>query len=215
MATPYKISSQESALAKVPTVAAFELSFNLLLSKQENVWFDPDGQTGDYGIREVINIKDPDNARVSQPRVDMVGGSGVQQLVVTWTQGTWIPGTPWFGTQGTSTGMMIPTEMVTGGTYDIKIRVKSGIMKVYIDGCLKTEFDVDVTEAQDQMFYAASPTSNDDGWIETGGYRQFWLDGELSNIRYFSIGDYCSAVSDNERCECSDGFSGAICQDVA
>ena len=104
----------------------------------------------------------------------------------------------------------IQTEMVNGGSYDIKIRVKSGIMKVYIDGCLKSEGEVVVAEAQDQEIYAVNESA------------MFWVDGELSNIRYFAIGDSCSAVddtgifeiSDNGSCSCPDGFSGVTCQDA-
>ena len=107
---------------------------------------------------------------------------------------------------------VFPTEMVTGGTYDIKIRVKSGILKVYIDGGLKATITLRriVAEASDQEIYAVSEWSPG------------WIDGELSNVRYFAIGDSCSAldntgisdINDNGSCDCLDGFSGATCQDV-
>ena len=81
-------------------------------------------------------------------------------------------------------------------------------MKVYIDGCLKSEDEVDVTEAVGQMIYAAH------------GRRGTVLDGELSNIRYFAIGDSCpntgdagvSDISDNSSCQCLVGFHGPTCQ---
>ena len=50
-----------------------------------------------------------------------------------------------------------------------------------------------------------------------------WIDGELSDVRYFAIGDSCSSSldsptdlhnsSDNGRCECLDGFSGEFYQE--
>jgi len=49
-----------------------------------------------------------------------------------------------------------------------------------------------------------------------------WIDGELSNIKYFAIGDSCPRfddsgvfdISDNGSCSCPDGFSGSTCQDA-
>ena len=81
---------------------------------------------------------------------------------------------------------------------------------LHIDGCLKAEGNVEVTALQDQAIYAVSEAS------------RAWLDGELSNVRYFAIGDSCSAldntgisdINDNGSCDCLDGFSGATCQDV-
>ena len=98
--------------------------------------------------------------------------------------------------------------MVTYGTYDIKIRVESGDMNVFIDGCLApalTKGRVGVVEAENQEIHAVHslPVSElwnitgdcepTDGCGPTGGY----LDGELSNIRYSAIGDSCSSSLDS------------------
>ena len=116
--------------------------------------------------------------------------------------------------------IMFQTEMVTGGTYDIKIRVKSSFMKVYIDDCLKAQREVHVTEVVDQMIFAAGRMSSDAATKSSG--EQYWLNGELSNIKYFAIGESCSVghdtgvfdISDNGSCSCPDGFSGVTCQDA-
>ena len=82
----------------------------------------------------------------------------------------------------------IETEMVTGGTYDIKIRINSpsyygtdyGNMEVYIDGCLKP--------ASTQGRVGEVMSTFVDIW-SIGSWNP--LDGELSNIKFFAIGDSC------------------------
>ena len=170
---------QGAALATVPIVADFELSFTLLLNQANE----------DFYYQDMMNIQDPNSVYPKRCGVGMHNTGGVYFLAVYWT-GPFL--------------IEIPTKMVNGGTYDIKILVKSGIIKAYIDGCLKSEAEFPrnfvVAEASDHEIYAVSDIDD------------HWIDGELSNIRYFSIGNYCSAVSEKERCECSAGFSGTICQ---
>ena len=74
-------------------------------------------------------------------------------------------------------------QRIEGGTFDIKIRVKSSAINVYINGCLKSEDEVDVIEALSQGIYAVH--------LHTS---RIALDGELSNIRYFAIGDSHTVV---------------------
>ena len=213
-------NNQYNVVGIVPIFHEFELSFTFLLNQQNE----------DSIRREIIFIQDPDNdPRLSnQPRVGMYNTRGVYWLMVNWNQGPAVftgldPLDPVFTS---SQEIMFQTEMVAGGTYDIKIRVKSKIMKVYINGCLKAQLVVDVIEAVDQVIYAASrdPFNSfaEQFWFDGKLTDIKWIDGELSNIKYFAIGDSCPGfddsgvfdISDNGSCSCPDGFSGSTCQDA-
>ena len=112
------------------------------------------------------------------------------------------------------------TEMVTGGSHQITIRLKttqkfiSGNMEVYIDGCLKSGGAIDYIEYQRNSIPANERPPP-----------MPFINGVLSDIKYFAIGDSCSSrlvleqstdlydSSDIEICGCSDGFTGATCQE--
>ena len=180
---------QAAALGRVPIVANFELSFTLLLN-QENK---------DDTYHAIISIQDPNSVDVKRCGVGLHNSGGDYFLAVYWTSNIAIDIYHTF----------FELEMVTGGSYDIKIRVKSFIMRVWIDDCEKSETEIDVEEIPDQEIFAVSDI--DDKWV----------DGELSNIKYFAIGESCPAgddtgvfaLSDNGSCFCPDGFSGVWCQD--
>ena len=198
-------NSHESdlALGSVPTVDHFELSFTLFLNLKnvQNYWT----MDTDYGWRKIVVIQDPDNPNSKQPQVDISNSAGRHWLSLNWNQGP-----DWSTSQELKPFL---TEMVYGGTYDIKIRVKSGSMKVYIDGCLKAERGIDITPAENQLIYAASPGSYPD-INASGANTHYWVHGELTDIRYFSIGDFCSAFRDDGKCECSHGFSGSTVRSI-
>ena len=100
-----------------------------------------------------------------QPRVSMScvlnsNNEPIHYLLVNWNQEEVGPGH--YAQQ-----ISFPTEMVSGGTYDIKIRVNYNYMKIYIDGCLKGELGVEVSEVEDQAIFAVSGYST--GWIDGAG----------------------------------------------
>jgi len=207
------ISTKLDSLARVKSVGNFELSFTLLLNQ---AYFDY------YELFEIMTIRDSISYDVRQPSVNMFNRGGKHWLKIFWILSV--------SSEPYPDGVFeIETEMVTGGTYDIKIRVNSpsyygtdyGNMEVYIDGCLKP--------ASTQGRVGEVMSTFVDIW-SIGSWNP--LDGELSNIKFFAIGDSClvpgcfsdgcgsagdhsvSDRSDNARCECLDGFSGATCQDA-
>ena len=141
-AQAFQINKGES-LGSVPIVANFELSFTLLVNNVPEY----------LSYNEIINIQDPNqqlfNKESFQSNVFIQSSLGVNWLIVVWKQSLDLQlangiFSPYYIAS-------IPSEMVIGGTYDIKIRVKSGILKVYIDGLLKSEGEVDVIETQENQ----------------------------------------------------------------
>ena len=104
-------------LATVPTVADFELSFTLLVNP---------ATTSYTRYKDIIRIRDQtgQNWHAQQPRVSMYEKLNSNNEPTNWLMVNW-------NQHGSQTEFVFPTDMVTGGTYNIKIRVSSNYMKIY------------------------------------------------------------------------------------